>query len=120
VRVLDAATTYTETNPSGLEPPAGKVPPDSALFEKAWRYENLWAGPAVREALGWALAPAQHFQGVSQHPWETKFVVDENGGIVNASGPYSPFQYLRLSDGRTAFLSLYIGHGAQPYWVHLP
>jgi hypothetical protein len=120
VQLFDAATPFTDTTPAPLEVPAGKYPPAPAVFENVWRYEHLdYTGPAVREALGWAVAPPQTFQSVVESPWQTRFAVSASGDLENQSRVYPYFSYVRLSDGRAIFVSLYIGHGMQPYWAYL-
>jgi hypothetical protein len=116
LQIFDAMTV---TESLSLELPPGKYLPDPAFFEAVWQTQTLWSGQTVRDALGWGTASSQSFENISQRPWETKFALDGSGAIVNRSGPSSVFQYLRLANGQTIFLSLYIGHGKSPYWEYV-
>jgi hypothetical protein len=115
--VFHAGATYT-TSAEPLAASAGKYPPDPAAFEKVWRDGYIWNSTTstVREALGWALAPAQAFQAVSQRPWLTGLGPGEDGTWHNWGKPDPDYQYVRLSDGRVIFVSLYARHGSTPSW----
>jgi hypothetical protein len=111
------ATTATTTDP--LLVPAGKYPPDPATFERFWRGAHISnAAPwlTVREALGWAVAPAQAFQMILQRPWHTNLTYAADGTLRSVGKPDDISLYVRLSDGRAVFVSLYGGHGNRPSW----
>ena len=101
------ADTWTVAEPeedATLAAPEGRFQPKRGLG-KVWR-DNA----AVRERLGWALAPEQGFSSADQFDY------------VMPGTDTAQYRFVRLVDGRVLALTTFAGHGAgagNSVWVEI-
>lgn len=95
-----------ESDPS-ITPPDGKYQPVRG-FGKVWR-ENS----AMREALGWALAPEQGFTSMYQKEYLTC------SAHPSGCNGWVPAEFMRLIDERVIYMSFAVQHGARPTWGYV-
>lgn len=95
-------TGESESDPA-IAPPEGRYQPVRA-FGKVWRGVGSSDWAKVRERLGWALAPEQTFTSTYQRDWPA------------CSNDCSALLYIRQLDGAVVVISMYVGHGSQPFW----
>jgi hypothetical protein len=100
---------------STLTPPPGFYQPLRELG-KVWRGDAIpisaQSDQVVRDKLGWALSPEQAFTSAVQREWVTCVMRQECSDIT-------PYDYIRLSDGRTVKLGTNLSHGGRPFWGYL-
>jgi hypothetical protein len=98
-------TTWVASEPEivpSMTPPANGFPPASQ-FDRVWRRDH-----SLREALGWALAPAQEFTSTVQSEYP-------RGGIADGV----PIDFIQLADGSAIGFLISYGHGGHPYWFYV-